>query len=98
MRDQMGMHHLLSKIYLKKKGFSFRFRHTSMVHKPNVESNCSKGVAYDKGGNDITGEKLHHFQSGDKEGTERLAPGTIVQFWKGDSDMLQRAYEQKGNI
>ena len=46
----------------------------------------------------ITGEKLHHFQSGDKEGTERLAPGTIVQFWKGDSDMLQRAAEQGQHI
>ena len=50
------------------------------------------------GWNDITGEKLHHFQSGDKEGTERLAPGTIVQFWKGDSDMLQRAAEQGQHI
>ena len=50
------------------------------------------------GWNDITGEKLHHFQSGDKEGTERLAPGTIVQFWKGDSDMLQRAADQGQHI
>ena len=50
------------------------------------------------GWNDITGEKLHHFQSGDKEGTERLAPGTIVQFWKGDSDILQRAAEQGQHI
>lgn len=50
------------------------------------------------GWNDITGEKLHHFQSGDKKGTERLAPGTIVQFWKGDSDMMQRAAEQGQHI
>ena len=50
------------------------------------------------GWNDITGEKLHHFQSGDKEGTERLAPGTIVQFWKGDTDMLQRAADQGQHI
>ena len=42
------------------------------------------------GWNDITGAKLHEYQS-DKdtqEVSQKLAEGTIVQFWKGDSALI----------
>ena len=42
------------------------------------------------GWNDITGAKLHHYQSDEdtKEVSQKLADGTIVQFWKGDSALI----------
>ena len=42
------------------------------------------------GWNDITGAKLHEYQSDEdtKEVSQKLAEGTIVQFWKGDSSLI----------
>ena len=42
------------------------------------------------GWNDITGDKLHEYQSDadTKEVSQKLAEGTIVQFWKGDSTLM----------
>lgn len=46
------------------------------------------------GWNDITGDKLHHFQADNSEGTQKLSPGTIVQFYRGNNDMLTRSAER----
>ncbi len=42
------------------------------------------------GWNEITGAKLHDYQSDEdtKESGQKLADGTIVQFWKGDSALF----------
>lgn len=42
------------------------------------------------GWNEITGDKLHEYQSDadTKEVSQKLAEGTIVQFWKGDSTLM----------
>lgn len=42
------------------------------------------------GWNEITGDKLHEYQSDadTKELSQKLAEGTIVQFWKGDSTLM----------
>lgn len=42
------------------------------------------------GWNDITGDKLHEYQSDadTKDVSQKLAEGTIVQFWKGDSTLI----------
>lgn len=42
------------------------------------------------GWNEITGAKLHEYQSAadTKEGEQKLAEGSIVQFWKGDSALM----------
>jgi len=42
------------------------------------------------GWNDITGDKLHEYQSDAdaKTVSQKLADGTIVQFWKGDSSLI----------
>lgn len=42
------------------------------------------------GWNDITGDKLHEYQSvaDTKDVSQKLADGTIVQFWKGDSSLI----------
>lgn len=42
------------------------------------------------GWNDITGAKLHEYQSEEdtKEVSQKLADGTIVQFWKGDTTLI----------
>lgn len=42
------------------------------------------------GWNEITGAKLHEYQSDadTKGGDQKLAEGTIVQFWKGDSALI----------
>lgn len=51
------------------------------------------------GWNEITGAKLHDYQSekDTKEGNEKLAAGSIVHFWKGDSSLivstLKKGYE-----
>lgn len=49
------------------------------------------------GWNDITGDKLHEYQSDadTKEVSQKLADGTIVQFWKGDSTLILNTI-QKG--
>lgn len=42
------------------------------------------------GWNDITGAQLHHYQSDKdtKDVNQKLADGTIVQFWKGDTALI----------
>lgn len=49
------------------------------------------------GWNDITGDKLHHFHEESKV-KEPLAEGTIVQFWKGDNDLLIQAAQAGHDI
>lgn len=48
------------------------------------------------GWNEITGDRLHEFQASDeKKGlTNKLAKGTIVQFWKGDPALMKKAIDQ----
>lgn len=48
------------------------------------------------GWNEITGDRLHKFQASDeKKGlTNKLAKGTIVQFWKGDPALMKKAIDQ----
>ena len=52
------------------------------------------------GWNDITGAKLHDYQSEEdtKEVTQKLADGTIVQFWKGDSALIVSTIESGYDI
>ncbi len=52
------------------------------------------------GWNEITGEKLHDFQlNEDKNETiQKLADGTIVQFWKGDIGLIQKTAEKGYDI
>lgn len=43
------------------------------------------------GWNDITGNKIHHYQDEKDTGaTQKLADGTIVQFWKGDIELIEQ--------
>ncbi len=48
------------------------------------------------GWNDITGDKLHEYQSDSdtREVAQKLAEGTIVQFWKGDSALIKKTIKQ----
>ncbi len=48
------------------------------------------------GWNDITGDKLHDYQSDAdaKTVSQKLAEGTIVQFWKGDSTLILKTIKQ----
>ena len=48
------------------------------------------------GWNEITGDKLHEFQTEDKSviSEQKLAPGTIVHFWKGDTELMKRTIEK----
>lgn len=39
------------------------------------------------GWNDITGKQLHNFQK-ENDSKIKLAPNTIIQFWKGDTDLI----------
>ena len=52
------------------------------------------------GWNDITGAKLHEYQSEEdtKEVSQKLADGTIVQFWKGDSALIVSTIESGYDI
>ncbi len=45
------------------------------------------------GWNDITGAKLHAYQSDEdtQESDQKLAKGTIIQFWRGDSTLMLNA-------
>ncbi len=47
------------------------------------------------GWNDITGAQLHEYQSDEdtKDVSQKLADGTIVQFWKGDSALIVNTIE-----
>lgn len=43
------------------------------------------------GWNEITGAKLHEYQPEDEtNGTEQLANGTVVHFWKGDTTLIRQ--------
>ena len=44
------------------------------------------------GWNEITGEKLHEYQSSTdtEDVSQQLAPGTIVHFWKGDPALIKK--------
>ena len=48
------------------------------------------------GWNEITGDKLHEYQSdADTEGVKQeLASGTIVHFWKGDTALIRKTIEK----
>ena len=52
------------------------------------------------GWNDITGDQLHDFQSSQDIGnlSQKLADGTIVQFWKGDPALIQKTAENGYDI
>ena len=53
----------------------------------NILKNKNKRMM---GWNDITGAKLHDYQSDEdtRESDQKLADGTIVHFWKGDSALM----------
>lgn len=43
------------------------------------------------GWNDITGNRIHEYQSSDDtQVREKLTKGTVVQFWKGDIDLIRQ--------
>ena len=51
------------------------------------------------GWNEITGEKLHDYQSGKSNAIgNKLAQGTIVHFWKGDPTLINKSLENGYNI
>lgn len=52
------------------------------------------------GWNEITGAQLHHYQSDEdtKEMSQKLADGTIVQFWKGDPALITSTIESGYDI
>ena len=51
------------------------------------------------GWNEITGDKINHFQSDeDTKLSQKLADGTIVQFWKGDPKLMVTTAEKGYDI
>ncbi|GGJ95063.1 hypothetical protein GCM10007084_18410 [Parabacteroides faecis] len=48
------------------------------------------------GWNEITGDKLHEYQSAEdtKDVEQQLAKGTIVHFWKGDSALIKKTIDK----
>lgn len=51
------------------------------------------------GWNEITGDKLHEYQEGDTSVVEKsLAPGTIVQFWRGDTALIKKTIDKGYNV
>ncbi|WP_293715693.1 beta-N-acetylhexosaminidase [uncultured Parabacteroides sp.] len=48
------------------------------------------------GWNEITGDKLHEYQSAEdtKEVEQQLAKGTIVHFWKGDPALIKKTIDK----
>ena len=52
------------------------------------------------GWNEITGDRLHEFQAGDeKKGlTNKLAQGTVVQFWKGNPALMKKTIDDGYDI
>ena len=52
------------------------------------------------GWNEITGAKLHEYQSDadTKSVEQQLAPGTIVHFWKGDTALIRETIEKGYDI
>ena len=52
------------------------------------------------GWNEITGDRLHDYQAGDEKNglTNKLAPGTLVQFWKGEPALMKKAIDDGYDI
>lgn len=54
------------------------------------------------GWNEITGDRLHDFQNNDQntdqDVTNKLAEGTLVQFWKGDPKLMKKAIDRGYDI
>ena len=51
------------------------------------------------GWNDITGNKIHEYNDADDAtARQKLAEGTIVQFWKGDLDLIEKTARQGYDI
>lgn len=52
------------------------------------------------GWNEITGDKLHEYQSAEdtKDVDQQLAKGTIVHFWKGDPELIKKAIDKGYDI
>ena len=71
------------------------------VYFTNEVSNmlASKGKRM-MGWNEITGAKLHEYQSDadTKSVEQQLAPGTIVHFWKGDTALIRETIEKGYDI
>lgn len=70
------------------------------VHFTNQMSNwiSNKGKKM-MGWNEITGETLHEYQSGNETAIESsLAPETIVHFWKGDPSLIDKTIDKGYNI
>lgn len=64
----------------------------------NISNMLAKKGRQMMGWNEITGAKLHEYQSKEDAGTtaieQVLAPGTIVHFWKGDIDLVRQTAEK----
>lgn len=70
------------------------------VHFTNQMSNwiSNKGKKM-MGWNEITGETLHEYQSGNETAVgNSLAPETIVHFWKGDPSLIDKTINKGYNI
>ncbi|GHV64634.1 hypothetical protein FACS1894199_03350 [Bacteroidia bacterium] len=50
------------------------------------------------GWNEITGANVHGGKNDDHATEQRLAPGTVVQFWKGDLSLIKRAIDDGYNV
>ena len=52
------------------------------------------------GWNEITGDKINHYQSDQdtKDVNKKLDPGTIVHFWKGEPELIQKTIKKGYNI
>ena len=51
------------------------------------------------GWNDITGDKLHHYQQGDVEvKMDPLSDKALIQFWLGDDNLIQKAARRGHDI
>lgn len=84
VRSYMARHHLKTPAELQ-------------VYFTNEISNmlASKGKRM-MGWNEITGVKLHDYQSDNdtRDVNQRLAAGTIVHFWKGDTALIRKTVEE----
>ena len=83
------------KAYMKQNGISSPSELQVYFTNNISELLASKGKTM-MGWNEITGDKLHEFQTEDKSviSEQKLAPGTIVHFWKGDTELMKRTIEK----
>ena len=71
------------------------------IHFTNSVSSWLKGKGKRMmGWNDITGNKIHEYndETDAVATTSKLAEGTIVQFWKGDIDLIEQTAEKGYDI